>query len=349
MFRRPFFAAAAAALFAGSVLTLALVPVPAGAADDTLTLIGSDFPPNVSDVEDIVAERAGYFAQERLAVTKQFSGSSSNCFQIVASGKGDICTSSVEAIILGYSKGLRLQVFLNRDPRYDYTLAVLSDSPIRHLADFKGAVIGEINLGGIYASEIPANAVLSGAGLSKSDYSFAPVGVGAQALAAIESKRVAALAFPTLELDTMQVAGHVTFRTFPDPRLGDVPNVGFVATPSTIASKSDLLRRYARAMVKAFVFIRVNPQAAARMFLEGSAKKATDDALATAIAQIEALEPDFPAYDLSDKRIGYIPVRGMAVYCEYFATNGLTPDLVPAEALVTNQFGRIRLVCPWIV
>ena len=117
-----------------------------------------------------------------------------------------------------------------------------------------------------------------------------------------------------------------------------MPNVGFVATPATIAAKGDLLRRYARAMVKAFVFIRVNPQVAARMFLEGSAKKATDEALATAIAQIEALEPDFPAYDLTNQRIGSIPVRGMQVYCAYFAANGLTPDLVPATALVTNQF-----------
>ena len=108
-----------AAALAGALAAALAFAAPA-LADDVLNVVGGTATPSFFDVEDIVAEPAGYFAQERLAVTKQYSGSSSNCFQIVASGKGDI-TSSVEAIILGYSKGLRLQVFLNRDPRSTIT------------------------------------------------------------------------------------------------------------------------------------------------------------------------------------------------------------------------------------
>ena len=59
---------------------------------------------------------------------------------------------------------------MNRDPRYDYTLAVLSDSPIKTLADFKGANIGEIAPGS--TTEISATRRLAGAGLQPSDYSY---------------------------------------------------------------------------------------------------------------------------------------------------------------------------------
>ena len=172
----------------------------------------------------------------------------------------------------------------------------------------------------------------------RSDYSYTPIGVGAQALTALQVKKVDALSFPYQELEMMQVAGHVTFRTFPEPRLADVQNAGFGATAATIAAKADLLARFSRAMVKAFIFVRVNPQASARMFLDGTHQKVTPELLALITAQIEALEPMFPAYDLSDKRIGSITVRGMQLYTKFFQDAGLTPELVPGADLVTDRF-----------
>jgi NitT/TauT family transport system substrate-binding protein len=336
MFRRPFFAAAAAALFAGSVLTLALVPVPAGAADDTLTLIGSDFPPNVSDVEDIVAERAGFFKQEHVNVIKTFAPNAAACFAGASTGKGDICISSVEPAILGYSRGVRIKFFLNRHPIFDYTLAVLNDSPIKTLADFKGADLGEVSAGG--PAEVQAKLTLAGAGLHATDFTFTPIGAGPEALTALTTHKVDGVAFPMQEIAMDTAATGITFRQFVNPELIDVPNSGFGATQSTIDAKGDALRRYARAMIKAFIFVRVNPQASARMFLEGTNQRVTPDLLATVTRQIVSLEPLFPAYDLSNKRIGYLPVRGMELYCRDFLDYGLTPSLVPAADLITNQF-----------
>ena len=56
---------------------------------------------------------------------------------------------------------------------------------------------------------------------------------------------------------------------FPNGRLADVPNMGFAATPATIAAQGRHPRRFARAMVKAFVFIRENPRATARYVSRG--------------------------------------------------------------------------------
>jgi NitT/TauT family transport system substrate-binding protein len=336
MFRRPLFAVAAAVLFAGSALTLALAPLPA-AADDTLTLIGSDFPPNVSDVEDIVADRVGFFKEEHVNVIKTFAPNAAACFAGASTGKGDICISSVEPAIIGYQRGVRIKFFLNRHPIFDYTLAVLKESPIKTLADFKGANLGEVSQGG--NAEVQAMLTLAGAGLHRSDYSFTPIGVGPQALTALTTHKVDGVAFPMQEL-AMDTAAfpNIQFRQFVNPQLIDVPNSGFGASQATLDTKGDALKRYSRAMVKAFIFVRVNPQASARIFLEGTNQRVTPELLATVTRQIESLEPLFPAYDLSNKKIGYLPLRGMELYCRDFADYGLTPNLVPAASLITNEF-----------
>jgi NitT/TauT family transport system substrate-binding protein len=327
--------ARALALLCCACSALAWAPRPA-LADDVVNVVGGTTSPSLFDVEDMVADKGGFFAAEHLSVNKQFSGSASVCFQLIATGKGDICTSSVEPVILGYAKGLRAVFFLNRDPRYDYVTAVLTTSPIKTLEDFKGANIGESNVGS--TSEITTNSVLSGAGLKKSDYSYTPVGIGALALTSIQTHKVDAMSMPTLELAVEQMVGGVKYRYFPDTRLSDVPNVGFAATPATIAAKGDILKRYARAIVKASILIRVNPKLAARYFMEGSGQRVTDDALALMAREVEALQPDFPAYDLTNTRIGYFSPRGMELYCKFIAAAGLTPSIVPGTELVTNQF-----------
>ena len=129
-----------------------------------------------------------------------------------------------------------------------------------------------------------------------------------------------------------------TFRQFVNPQLVDIPNSGFGATQATIDTKGDALKRYSRAMIKAFIFVRVNPRASALMFLEGTNQRPTPQLLATVTRQIESLEPLFPAYDLSNKRIGYLPKLGMELYCRDFLDYGLTPALVPGGDLITNQF-----------
>lgn len=327
----------AARVAAAAVCALiALTSIRTALADDVITVYGGTYPPSINGVDDMVALKMGYFKEEHLIENKFFAGGASVCFQEVMIGKGDICVGSIEPIILGWSKGVRLTFILNRDPRYDYTLAVLSDSPIKTLADFKGANIGEIAPGS--TTEISADATLAGAGLRRSDYSYTPIGLAAQALTALTSHRVDAVAFPTQEIETMSAVGHVSFRMFPNGRLADVPNMGFAATPATIASKADILKRFARAMCKAFVFIRENPRATARMYLEGTNQKVTPELLDSMTHVVTAMEPDFPAYDPATKRIGYLSTRAIELYTQFFVDAGRTTDRVPGNQLVTNQF-----------
>jgi NitT/TauT family transport system substrate-binding protein len=305
-------------------------------ADDSLTVLGGTTSPSFFDVEDMVAQQSGLFAAEHLNVNKQFVGSASTCIQLVSSGKGDICTSSVEPVIQGYDKGIRLQMFLNRDPRYDYVLAVLNDSPIRTLADFKGKTLGEVNIGS--TSEISTDDMVQGAGLRKSDLAFIPISTGPQAMSAIGSHKVDGVSFPSVELGTYTVVAHQQFRIWRDPILNDVPNVGFLAAPATIASKSDQLRRYARAMVEAAILIRENPTVAARDYLTGSGQKVTPEAVQTTSQEIVLLQGDLPGADPGSKRIGYMPLNGIEIYAKFLNAAGFTKSVVPASEIVTNQF-----------
>jgi NitT/TauT family transport system substrate-binding protein len=317
------------------VLLLALAAGRPAAADDQLSVIGGASG-SFYEVLDHVALRGGFFKAEHLDVNKQYGGSAATATQLVASGKADVLSASIEPIIQGYERGVRLQVFFSRDPRYDYVLGILDDSPIKTLADFKGVDLGETNVGA--TAEISANDMLRGAGLQPSDYTFVPIGIGAQGLTAIVTKKVGAVTFPSVEFGLDSIVGHVKFRIFRDPLLDSVPNVGYMASPAIIASKADVLARYTRALVKAALFIHYNPKVSARYFLEGSGQPVTPEALDTVTREIVLLQGDLPAADPSSKHIGFVDMKGVALYCRFMNDAHLTKQLVPAADVATGRF-----------
>jgi NitT/TauT family transport system substrate-binding protein len=320
------------ALLAGVLLAL-MCATRTASADDNLTVVSSS--PGGTEVLEVVANKAGLFKAEHLNVDKQYSGNISVCAQMVATGKGDICGMSIESVILGYPKGLRLQTFLSRNRRYGFVLAVPDTSPIRTLADFKGQPIGEPGVAS--PVEVASRDMLMGAGLDRSDIVFVPVGVEAQALAALTSGKVAALADTEVALATKSAVSGIKFRIFHDPILDSIPNDAFAARPDVIAAKADVFGRYARAIVKAAILIHENPALAARYALESVGNtNVTPDAIQKEATQFASLK-DYLIGDPSNPRIGYMPINGVALYCKFFYDNGLTSTLVPAQDIVTNQ------------
>jgi NitT/TauT family transport system substrate-binding protein len=323
------------ALAACALIALLAVPGPAR-ADDTLIVVSGSPAPGLNGVVDDIAQQAGFFKDEHLTVTTQYAPGAGTAAQLVASGKGDITTGSFEPALVGYEKGLRLRFFLSRGARYGYVMAVLADSPIKQLSDFKGATIGEV--ANASATELVSNSMLAGAGLTKNDYSYVPIGLGAAAINSIQSKRVAGVSFPYIEIATYSVVANTTFRVFRHPILNSIPNFGYAAAPATIAAKGDLLKRYSRALVKAAIFLRVNPAASARMYLLARGAPFTEDDVRTRTRELTLLEGEFPAADLTDTRIGYISPSDVRLYSRYVTDSGLTHQVVPAGDFVTDQF-----------
>jgi NitT/TauT family transport system substrate-binding protein len=217
-------------------------------------------------------------------------------------------------------------------------LAVLDDSPIKTLADFKGKNLGEINPG--TPAELLAELMLAGAGLQRSDYSFSPIGLGSQAIEAVVDKKVDAVAYPYAEIVPMEVVANVKMRVFRDPILKDISNAGLATTPATIQTKAELLKRFARALAMASLFVRYNPAVSARFFIQagGGGGKLTPEALQKETLEFTELEDDLPAADPASKRIGAFSMTGVQIYSRTLYDYGKTSTVVPASAVVTNAF-----------
>jgi NitT/TauT family transport system substrate-binding protein len=316
-------------------LALAATARPA-AADDSLTVITGAFPTAFYEVIGDVANLAGFYKEQHLNVTVQYAGNPSVAIQAIAAGKGDVGSVALEPVISGYEKGLRMIAFISRNPGLGQTLGVLDDSPIHSLADFKGTTIGELSLG--QPGEVITRALLAGAGLKPGDYAFAPIGNGAQAIQALTSHKVAGAAFPTPELRIYEVQANLKFRYFFNPLLKDISDVAYVTTPQVLATKADILKRFSRATVEAAILIRENPELAARLFVEGAGLKVTPEAVATNLRLLSISQYMLLGNNPTSPTIGLMPPRGVAVFTKFMYDNGLTTTLVPAQAVVTDQF-----------
>jgi NitT/TauT family transport system substrate-binding protein len=329
------FQVAAPAITAAAVAVLAAAPAPAR-ADDALTVISGSIPTAFFEVLGDVAQYAGFYKAEHLDVTVQYAGSPSAAAQLVVTGKGDIASLAIEPLFQGYDKGLRLQAFFSRDPRNQFVLAVLDDSPIKTLADFKGATLGELTVGN--PAEYSTNATLTGAGLKRTDYSYVPIGSATQGFAAIAARKVSAAAFPYTALANYEAFGHVKFRFFWNPIVKDIPDTAYAATPAVLASKADALRRFTRASTEAAILIRENPALAALYYLQGAGIKITPESLDDETRLLELSQNDLPGVDPLSKTIGAMPLRDIGVYAQFLTDQGVTSQTVPAAAVVTDQF-----------
>ena len=114
--------------------------------------------------------------------------------------------------------------------------------------------------------------------------------------------------------------------------------MAFAAPPATIAAKSDVLARFSRAIVMAALFVRTNPTAAARLYLQGSGQPVTDASVAETAHIYELLRDDLLAADPADKRIGLVSASGLELYDRYLVDYGFAHQTAPASALATDRF-----------
>jgi NitT/TauT family transport system substrate-binding protein len=290
------------------------------------------------DTLDLVAQGAGFYRAEDLAVTKMFVSGAAEAADVVSSGNGDICPIGIEPLLTGYERGIDLRFFLARMARYTYVLAVLDDSPIATLDDFRGARIGVHTLGAAKLSgQTAVETALASAGLTTSDYSLAVIGFTDRALAELTSRRVDAAAFPFYELIPYQIAG-TKLRTFRHPTLMDVPNAGYAASPATIRTRGGALGRFSRAIVKAALLVRLNPAASARLMLEAQGSPFTREDVSRYAQMLTLWQDELPARDPSNPRIGAISPEGLERYSRVLAENGITSGAVPVSAILTEQF-----------
>jgi NitT/TauT family transport system substrate-binding protein len=289
--------------------------------------------PALMDTLNRVARGAGLYDAEGIAVDAVRAEGAADAAEICSRTEGAVCPIGIEPIFTGYAGGVRLKFFLARLARYTYVVGAPLDGNIREPADFRGAAIGVHILGAGSAGKVAVDSMMASFGVNERDYSLVAVGYEDDAMTALTSGRVGAMAFPAYELIPFELAGH-KLRVFPHPVLAGIVNAGYAASPATIERRPEALRRFSRAIVRAAVFTGRNPAAAARYVLDGTADAAAVARMAQAIALWDAL----PGTDPHNPRIGFVPLDGIDLYGRILREHGLLSDVPPAAELVTNEF-----------
>jgi NitT/TauT family transport system substrate-binding protein len=280
--------------------------------------------------------------EENLRLSVQPIAGSVPVTQAVISGSVDLGGPIPDPVLQSHDKGSTNVLFV-----YSYlrapsgSVAVLNDSPIRSIAELRGKKIGAQSLGS--GDILTTNAMLSSVGVRKDEVQYIAVGMGAQALAALQAARVDALILFDSEYAAMENMG-VKLRYFITPEAARLFSTTVTTTTDVVKGKPDVIKAFGRGLAKATVFSLANPEAAVSIHWKrypASRPTGTDESKALADAlnilkkrlQLVTFQPSD-----STRKWGYFPEDSIEAWINFAAQYGITSKKIEKEALYTNQF-----------
>jgi NitT/TauT family transport system substrate-binding protein len=318
----------------GACAMLLLAQGPAAAADDVLSVyLGAHTPPLMNAL-NLIAAGAGFYKDEHLNVTTYRVPTANAAALTCAHGPGNICPMGIEEAIAGYPRGDFLKMFLTRASKFGYVIAVLDSSPVKTLAEVKGKIIGVHSLSGDVSN---FGGALASVGLKPGDYTLVPIGMEDAAINQLTSGKVQVVALPLYELIPYLVGG-LKLRIFHNPTLEDAANAGYLASPATLTAKHNDVARFSRAIVKAALLVRTQPEVAARDLLKANGAPFTEADVQRKMAEFAVWQNFLPAADPASHRIGTPSVAGMGTYLKILKGAGILKFDVPVSAVVTDEF-----------
>ena len=320
-----------AVLGASAMLLLAQGPA---AADDVLSVyLGAHTPPLMNAL-NLIAQGAGFYKDEHLNVTTYRVPRAHAAAVLCAHKEGNICPMGIEEAIAGYPRGDSLKMFLTRASKFGYVIAVLDSSPVKTLAQVQGKIIG---VHGLTSDVSNFGGALASVGLKPGDYSLVPIGMEDAAINQLTSGKVQVVALPLYELIPYLVGG-LKLRIFHNPTLENAANAGYLASPATLKNKHDEIARFSRAIVKAALLVRTQPEFAARALLKANGAPFTEADVKRKMAEFAVWQDFLPAADPNSHRIGTPSVTGMGTYLKILKGAGILKYDVPVSAIVTDEF-----------
>lgn len=214
-----------------------------------------------------VGQAMGYFEEEDLTVDTVNADGSVAAVQAVAGGNGDITPADAGSILAGIQSNVPVKAIGGLVQNWPWRIATLPGSDITSGEDLEGTDLGVISLAS--GSAPYARAFINEAGLDpESDVNLLPVGVGAQAAAALTGGDVDALALYTQAYQLIEDSG-TALEYLENPDIfDDIRSLTFAAADSAIEDDADVYERFLRAAYKSLLFSAANPEAAMRMGYE---------------------------------------------------------------------------------
>jgi NitT/TauT family transport system substrate-binding protein len=309
------------------------------AAQDKLVFLAAGSIPSIVYLPVYVAEQAGYFKDEGLAVEVRYARGGPLTVQLVASGDADVGHIVWEPALQAYAKGVRGKFIYQTFTRSSFFLAVKADSGIKSGKDLAGKRIGvgTMQSPGIFM----ANSIARAAGVDPKSMTFVPVGVGASSLAALEDNKIDVLSFWDTLYAEYEAAG-AKLSYIRHPVLGDVGNGGFYALESNIKAKHAAFQKFTRAIAKATAFLLAAPEAALHMYwkVSPSAKRSGNEAEALQKG-LQALRFVSHTWDVSrrpDKQFGAINLGQLQSFIDIYKAEGGLDKPIEAKDVATSEF-----------
>jgi NitT/TauT family transport system substrate-binding protein len=212
-----------------------------------------------------VPKRLGYFRDEHLDVALQSVANASVAAQVMQSGSAEFATTQPEAILkLREGDGNPIGIYALRHGNGS-KVAVLPDSPVQQLQDFRGKRLGGLSWAAGGAPVLMR--MLSDVGVGPNDYQRVTVGAGAAAATALINKQIDGLVLWDSIFASFEDQG-MTFRYIDMPLQRSMGALTIATTERYAKDHSDQVTGFCRAVSKGLYFTRTNPAAAIALFLE---------------------------------------------------------------------------------
>ena len=288
------------------------------------------------------AMQLGFFAEEKLDIKTQQIAGTATVLQALIAGRLDIGGGTPEPFLQAFAQDKDLIMMFNFIRRPTGSIAVLDESSIKDLKDFKGKKIGAQSLAS--GNIMLTNGVLSEAGINpKTELTYLSVGVGAQALQAMRAGHVDALALSDQYYIQMEMLG-AKLRYFVGPEQDKLFSTQFVTVASTLDQQADMIKGFGRALAKGMLVSKERPEACIRMMWKQypatrAAGVAEDKQMETELAILKARMTLLVTPDQQSHGWGSYNPKDVEAWNKFAVSGGiLQNELTDLERFYTNKF-----------
>lgn len=274
-----------------------------------------------------VPQALGFFEEENLSVSFENADGSTAAIQAVASGSGDITAADLGSVYAAVDSGVPVVGLGGLVVNWPWRIGVPEGSDIAACEDLAGTRIGIISLAS--GSNPYARSFVESCGLNPdTDVQLLPVGVGAQAAAALQGGEIDSLALFTQAYSVLEQSG--TALTYLDnpAEFDDLVSLTWAVSRDTLENEPEKIAAFLRAAYRGLTYSTADTGAAVelgyeqipQLLADASAEERLegDTALLSTWLETTALEGDVA--DWSD--FGYLDEGQLQATMEYAVSAG---------------------------
>jgi NitT/TauT family transport system substrate-binding protein len=300
-----------------------------GASPTPLT-VGLGYIPSVQFAQFYLADQAGYYADAGLKVTLQ-NKIDPDLITLLGQGAVDIGSGDGTSIIPAVSQGIPVVYTSTLYGQFPAVVIAKAGSGIASAADLRGKRIGTP---GKYGTNwIMLQALLKSAGLTTADVTIVEYPDYSQAAALQQGQVDAVTGFANNEPIQLRNAG-ITPVVLTVDDVVPLPGPCLVTGTATLAAKSDALRAFTAATLRAMDEIATNPQKGLDATFRAVPDLAKDPAL-----QRQVLDATIATWknQRTGGAMGSIDTAGWQKSLDFMKTLGLVPNPVTVDKLVNTS------------